>query len=191
MTYLPLTLDQATHAELSRAIDTLKLGLSASELHGALSGYLTAGAMPHAKSWLSDLALEEIDQALAGMPQRDLFDQLFRDCTSDLEDPELSFDLLLPDDEAPMTDRALALVDWCRGFLGGLGMSGVDLKDSLSKDANEVLTDLARIASTRFDEESGGEEDEEAYTEVVEYVRVGVMLLHTEFSRPPDGSTRH
>ena len=184
-------MDHATHADLSEAIDTLRLGLSASELHGALTGYLTAGAMPHAKSWLSDLALQEIDQALGQLPQRTLFDQMFRDCTSDLEDPELSFDLLLPEDEAPMTERAIALVDWCRGFLGGLGLSGIDLKDSVSKDANEVLTDLARIASTRFDEESGGEEDEEAYTEVVEYVRVGVMLLHTEFARPPDQATRH
>lgn len=183
--------DPATHAELSEALSTLQLGMTASELHGALAGYLCAGGISPAREWLSALALEEIDDALGDAPARELFDRLFSGCAADLEDPELAFDLLLPDDSEPMTDRAVALVDWCRGFLGGLGLSGADLEQGLSGEAGEILGDLARIAATRFEDDSGGEEDEQAYVEVVEYVRVGVLLLHNELARSPDDATRH
>lgn len=183
--------DPATHAELSEALSSLQLGMSASELHGALAGYLCAGGISPAREWLSALALEEVDDALGDAPARELFDRLFSGCAADLEDPELAFDLLLPDDTEPMTDRAVALVDWCRGFLGGLGLSGADLEQGLSGEASEILGDLARIAATRFDDDSGGEEDEQAYVEVVEYVRVGVLLLHNELARSPDDATRH
>ena len=89
--------DPATHAELSEALSTLQLGMSASELHGALAGYLCAGGISPAREWLSALALEEIDDALGDAPARELFDRLFSGCAADLEDPELAFDLLLPD----------------------------------------------------------------------------------------------
>jgi uncharacterized protein YgfB (UPF0149 family) len=59
---------------------------------------------------------------------------------------------------------------------------------ALSPDANEVLADLGRIASSRFDYDDE-EEDESALSEVLEFVRVGVLLLHTELTRPR--STRH
>ncbi len=184
-------LEPTTHAELSEALSTMQLGMSASELHGALAGYLSAGGLSPAREWLSALALEEIDDAIGEAPARELFDRLFTGCAADLEDPELAFDLLLPDDSASMGERAVALVDWCRGFLGGLGLSGVDLEQGLSGEAGEILGDLARIAATRFDDASGGEEDEQAYAEVVEYVRVGVLLLHNDLARLPDGATRH
>ncbi len=52
----------------------------------------------------------------------------------------------------------------------------------------EVLADIGRIASSRFDYDEP-EEDESALFEVLEFVRVGVLLLHTELTRPR--SARH
>ena len=97
----------------------------------------------------------------------------------------------MPDDEASIDERAIALVDWCRGFLGGLGVSGADVDNGLGGEGGEVLSDLARIAATRFDAGDTAEDDEEAYAEVVEYVRVGVLLLHSVLGRVPDTATRH
>ena len=181
----------ATHSEISEVLCALELGISASELHGSLSGYLCAGGLARAASWLHELALDEVEDAIEGAPEREVLDRLFAGCTAELEDPELSFGLMLPDDETPMPERAVALVDWCRGFLGGLGLSGADLEHGLSAEAQEIVADLARIAATRFDQDPGDEEDENAYAEVVEYVRVGTMLLHNELARAPRGVTRH
>ena len=50
-----------------------------------------------------------------------------------------------------------------------------------ASDVTEVLSDLTHIgrASVELDGD-GNESEEEAYAEVVEYVRVGVQLIHDE-----------
>jgi uncharacterized protein YgfB (UPF0149 family) len=164
--------------------------VGAAELHGSLSGFLCAGGRADAKGWLSALALDALAEAIADGGEREVFDRLYRECRRELDDPELVFGPLLPDDdEASLSERSAALVDWCRGFVGGLGLAGTDLEQVLSEEANEVLTDLSRIARTDV-EEANDPEGEDDYTEVVEYVRVGAMLLRHELGAPP-GATRH
>ena len=58
----------------------------------------------------------------------------------------------------------------------------------LSTDASEVLSDFGRIAGSHFAYEDA-EEDETALNEVLEFVRVGVLLLHAEMRKPR--SSRH
>lgn len=180
-----------TFAELDRTLSGLRLGIGAAELHGSLTGFRCAGGIAHPGSWLHDLALDEVDDALRGEADRAVVDRLFTNSAGDLDDPELGFTPLLPDDASPIQDRAAALVEWCRGFLGGLGLAGAQVNAGLSGDANEILQDVNRIASTRFDDGDSAEDDEEAYAEVVEYVRVGVLLLHGELARVPGEATRH
>jgi uncharacterized protein YgfB (UPF0149 family) len=134
-----MTRSPLTHARLASALQTLRLGMGASDLHGSLTGYLCAGGS-------------------AGVEP------------------------LLPAPDEPVERRAEALVEWCRGFLGGVGLSGTPTA-ALSADANEVLADLGRIAASRFDYDDA-EEDETALSEVLEFVRVGVLLLRTELTRP-------
>jgi len=76
-------------------------------------------------------------------------------------------------------------VQWCRGFLGGLGLSGANLESGLSEDGAEILRDFGTIAASRF-EYDDAEEDETALTEVLEFIRVGVMLLHAELAPVPE-----
>ena len=45
-----------------------------------------------------------------------------------------------------------------------------------------MLADFGRIAASRFDYDDA-EEDETALGEVLEFVRVGVLLLRTELTR--------
>jgi uncharacterized protein len=167
-----------THADLGAALDKLKLGVDPSELHGSLTGFLCAGGKAEANHWLGALQITapmaaEADPALI---------QLYRECASALDDPELRFEPLLPVADKIVDVRADALVDWCRGFLGGLGLAGGS-PTSMSDDASEILRDLGTIAGSRFEYENA-EEDESALEEVVEFVRVGVLLLHTEMTAP-------
>lgn len=179
------------HDELAQSLQQLSMGVGASELHGSLAGYLCAGGRGHRDRWLADLALEELAEAVADSPDRSLFEHVYDVLLVDLDDPELGFDPLLPDDDCPLEERATALVDWCRGFLGGVGLSGADLSAGLSGELGEVLHDFGRIAAANFDEGDSVEDDEEAYAEVVEYVRVGALLVRTELSRVPREATRH
>jgi len=175
-----MTSSPLTHAELARALETLRLGMGASDLHGSLTGYLCAGGNAGIAEWPAALEIEP-DPKIA--LRNDALDRLYRDCRAQLDDPDLGFEPLLPAHDVPVERRADALVEWCRGFLGGVGLSGGATARTLSPDASEVLADLGRIASSRFAYEDA-EEDESALSEVLEFVRVGVLLLHAELLKP-------
>ena len=89
--------------------------------------------------------------------------------------------LLLPDDEAPLAQRAVALGQWCQGFLAGFGLTARD--GALSAEAMEVLQDLSAIAQVQsaLEESEDGESD---YMEVMEYLRVAPLLLFSECAKP-------
>ena len=88
----------------------------------------------------------------------------------------VGFDLLLPDPAAGLEERAQALFDWCRAFLGGFGLAAVG-DAPLSDDGAEALADLGKLAQAS-PELGEGEEDEDALAEIEEFVRVAVLLLH-------------
>ena len=181
-----MTSSPLTHAELARALESMRLGMGASDLHGSLTGYLCAGGSAGVEDWPAALEIEpDPNTAL----RHEALRQLYRDCRAQLDDPELGFEPLLPAPEVPVERRADALVEWCRGFLGGVGLSGSASRQMLSADANEVLADFGRIAASRFDYEDD-EEDETALSEVLEFVRVGVLLLQTELLRPRASARR-
>jgi uncharacterized protein YgfB (UPF0149 family) len=164
--------------ELDTLTISLHLGTEASELHGSLCGYLAGGGSLHKTAMLSALQLD----GEATHPSNDdqaLLDKLVRQCETDLADPELGFEPLLPADDRPLTERAEAMVDWCRGFLGGFGLAGTSAHAQLSDEAQEVLRDLGTIAASSFDFDNE-DEDEDALIEVQEFVRIGALLLHAE-----------
>jgi len=181
-----MTRSPLTHAELARALESLRLGMGASDLHGSLTGYLCAGGSAGAEDWPAALEIEPDPKVAL---HDEALRRLYRDCRAQLDDPDLGFEPLLPASDAPVERRAEALVEWCRGFLGGVGLAGLATPQTLSADANEVLADLGRIAASRFDYDND-EEDETALSEVLEFVRVGVLLLHSELLRPRPSARR-
>jgi uncharacterized protein YgfB (UPF0149 family) len=184
-----------THAQLSVALTPLRLGISASEVHGSLTGFLCGGGQTDALHWLDALELQP-DTPIGPGATQDVLKRVYDECIGWFEDPELTFDPLLPPEAVELDTRSEALVDWCRGFLGGIGLAGVGSGNKLSAEANEILGDFATIAATAF-ENANAEEDENALVEVVEFLRVGVMLLHAELSHadftpaPRTGETLH
>jgi uncharacterized protein len=174
---VPLT-PSITHAELGELLAVNHCGVGASDLHGSLTGYLCGGGSTNPRQWLEALALDFTDSEI---PPAQL-EQLYFDCSAWLADPDLAFEPLLPEDESGVSIRADALVEWCRGFMGGLGLSGhASTSRPLSGEAEEILGDLSTIAGSRF-EYKDAEEDENALTEVVEFIRVAVLLLHAEMT---------
>jgi uncharacterized protein YgfB (UPF0149 family) len=182
------TTEPVGYDEIDALIMRLRLGTDASELHGSLCGYLAGGGLLRGTSVLAALQLdgEATDPTAA---DKQVLEQLARQCESELADPELGFEPVLPADDRPLTERAEAMVEWCRGFLGGFGLAGTAAHANLSDEAQEVLRDLGTIAASSFD--FGNEdEDEDALIEVQEFVRVGAMLLHVECAthEPSSGS---
>ncbi|TAL88783.1 MAG: hypothetical protein EPN69_14000 [Rhodanobacter sp.] len=168
------------HDDIDALIMRLRLGTDASELHGSLCGYLAGGGTLYGSAVLSAL---QLDGEVTAPTDRDLavLDQLAHQSETELIDPELGFEPILPEDDRPLTERAEAMVDWCRGFLGGFGLAGAPAHANLSDEAQEILRDLGMVAASSFD--FGNEsEDEDALIEVHEFVRMAAVLLFTECS---------
>lgn len=180
-----------THAELGVALTQMQLAVSASDLHGSLVGYLCAGGRAGPRHLLDALQLES-DDARVGDHAHELLERLYSDSLNQLDDPQLGFQPLLPADDAALDERSDAVVEWCRGFLGGFGLAGGAV-DKLSADGNEILRDFGTIAASSLTlDDADDDENENALTEVIEFVRVGSLLLHAELGAvAADSGTVH
>jgi uncharacterized protein YgfB (UPF0149 family) len=176
----------ADFSAIANALRPLGLGSSASDLHGSLTGYLCGGAEAGADDWTDALQLDFDVPAGAGA---DALERLYRLCRAQFEGPRTKVDPLLPPRSAPLPERADALVEWCRGFLGGFGLAGASARAALPTDASEILADLGTIAASRF-ECGDGDEDEQALADVLEFVRIGAALLHREVHESIRAATR-
>lgn len=151
-------------------LEALGAERSASGCHGLLCGLLAMHA-GGARERFARLALD------AEAPP-ELLGTLFDETRRQLDDAAFDFQLLLPGDDTDLATRTEALADWCDGFVFGVGTAGRDAGDLPAQSA-EFLQDVMRIAQAD-PEAIEGEADETAWTELVEYVRVGVLLARTE-----------
>lgn len=161
-----------TPEDVDQAARGLGLGATPFELHGGLCGWL-AGGGENVTDWPARVLA---DRAAATPAADSPLDQLRTATSAQLEDRGFGFDLLLPQADAGLDERAQGLFDWCRAFLGGFGLAA-GASPPLSEDGQEALADLARLAQAS-PELSEGEEDEDALAEIEEFVRVAVLLLH-------------
>jgi uncharacterized protein YgfB (UPF0149 family) len=162
--------------ELDAALVRLRVGADASELHGSLCGYLAGGGTLDSQPLLAALQLDGSEPIAIGPSGQAMFEQLAMQARDGLADPEFGFEPLLPADDRPLAERAEALAQWCRGFLGGFGLAA-GAKPPLSDEGREALADLARLAAAQ-PQDDGDEEDEDALAEIEEFVRVAALLLH-------------
>lgn len=169
-------MDATTYATFAEALRRDGAEVSLAEAHGLLCGLLCADPDSAAERWLEQLYTESEPGAA-----RAALDAL-RDLTADqLGGEQLDFAPLLPGDDAPLSERADTLGDWCQGFVYALGASGVGAGGApLPGDAGELLEDLVQISRAGLDEDDDSEAEEGAYAELLEYVRVGVILIHEE-----------
>ena len=162
------------------------------ESHGLLCGLLSCGLADSAGDYLQHLAaMQLLPDPNGGMGET--LAEVWDTTRRQMEDEELGFQLWLPDDDEPLEERTISLAQWCSGFLAGLG-SGCSL-ENLTDEAREALEDLVEISRAEVAPEdgpaSGSEDDEKAYAEIVEYVRIIALTLREEFRGPGNEDAIH
>jgi uncharacterized protein YgfB (UPF0149 family) len=162
------------------------------ECHGLLSGLLCR----EPGSTATDFRFQLSAMKLAVNPSAELESALTEAhaCTvRQLGDEEFGFALWLPDDDEPLEERIIALGRWCSGFLAGLVCGGQ--LNALSEEATEAIEDLQQIAQAEMTshspDESESEEEEVAFAEIVEYVRVVALMMHEDFRGPGQHEAIH
>ena len=165
--------------------------LDPAEVHGLLCGLLCADRELSREQWLlhaSELAEDDVELT---EPARDVLLKLFEYGSAQLSgDPDWSVTPLLPDDDTPLSRRARALGAWCQGLLYGLGLGQAAERGELSPESQEFLRDATDIARVGFETDNASEADETAYAEVVEYLRVGLLLVQQDLYRSAQRHSR-
>lgn len=162
-----------TAEEVAATSRELGLAATAAELHGGLCGWL-AGGGGDVPDWPARVLA---DPALPAPARGSALDLLRQATAERLEDGEFAFQLVLDDDDAPLRQRAQALFDWCRGFLGGFGLAA-GANPPLSEEGTEALQDMGKLAGARVQDIDEDDDDETALSELEEFVRVAALLLH-------------
>ncbi|MDP3858874.1 MAG: UPF0149 family protein [Stagnimonas sp.] len=165
------------HSALAALLQRAGFDQDPSEYHGALCGALCV----RGSSEVDPLRLLERVAIEAPPPEVQGPLASLRDATArDLADADSGIRLLLPDDEQPLALRARALGQWCEGFLFGLASRGGLNLAQASAEVREVVEDLSQFTRAEFNDGDNAEIEEEAYAELVEYVRVGLQLVFVE-----------
>jgi uncharacterized protein YgfB (UPF0149 family) len=166
-----------SYAELTTLLNEIQPGLYPAEVHGLLCGYICVIPLT-----------EKLDPKLAKLILGDAIDkndllilsQLYEASYHSLKQFSFEFNLILPDDDADINSRTEALGVWCQGFLTGLAQSPKPLQEYANSEITEALDDLTEIAQVNFGKIETNEDDEAAYFELVEYVRLTALMFFNE-----------
>ncbi len=162
---------------INQALRRLNADIEAAELDGTLCGLLCV---------MGNNASKHLGQLIPKGATGDALDKEAYDMVTScpvfilggLNDPEFGFELLLPSDKNALDVRTEAMGEWSHGFLSGLALAGIEDFSNLPKEAAEFCQDMSEISRAGLSDMTLGEEDEVAYEELVEYLRIGVLLIY-------------
>ncbi|WP_131667808.1 UPF0149 family protein [Psychrobacter pygoscelis] len=154
--------------------------VSISELHGLMSGLMTACEPPDEDGWaqvLSELSFAPLDEAALSLLTEEAEDTVFQ--LKDKDDA-YAYMPLVPDDEHDLYERVIALKHWANGFMTGFGISDC----RLNPEENELLSTLSQIGGIRIEPDDEFEGGEESYLHLYEFARMVPVSLAVRKRKP-------
>lgn len=173
---------QITYDEISLQLQNMPVTFSTSECHGVVTG-LAISTNQIADLNIAEYILSETDhlQALA-LEQQAWLNQWLGAIVEELNDSDLSFMLVIPDEQQSLANRLAAIAEWCQGFLYGLAALGETDFETLPAEASETLSDLSEISKMDFESAEDGDDAEADLFEITEYIRMATLSLFDDIS---------
>ena len=183
---MSLEFNQSDFAESLRPF-LQKVGMSSSvpEAHGLFSGILCGSSAAQKKQkllWVSLLDLSFDEQDMLAKEAAGVVDDFYQATLAGLSSGNLDFQLAI-EEECLLTERLEDFSIWAQGFLYGIGLSHNDNFTNNSEQVQEFMQDLLQISNAEeYELSDEEEEDERALFELMEYVRVGILLVFEELN---------
>ncbi len=164
------------YAQLADHIEAARLAYSAAEIHGALTGMLCGRTGNWRQILLEETDLDDpqVQECISGLENLLLF------TAKELRSGQVPLCLMLPDEQASISQRAAAIRDWVQGFLFGFGLGGEQKQQLLDSSTGEALGDFAEIARMNVEDFGELQEAEEALMQLEEYLWVATSLIWHE-----------
>lgn len=158
------------------ALSLMQTELSPAEFQGIALGLLAWNNPSRAAQEWSSLLIQEGVHACYPL------EVLFESAWQGLKETHYALKLYLPCDESPLSLRTLAISQWCRGFMFGLGLMGFDSRMLSNGLINEALQDISQIVKIETHSNEASKESERDFFELVEYLRMTTLLIYSEIS---------
>ncbi len=152
----------------------------ASQIHGLLCAFFACGVKLKRQAWMNSLLTGNIDKSDPELVQaQEDLTELFIQTEAAFGQEEFSIELVLPDEEIVLIQRIEALAEFATGFVMGLNLTGINLKNNPNSTLQEAFDDMMNISCLVPQDESG-EEAEKAFMELSEYVRLAMVHIYWE-----------
>lgn len=185
------------YEELQEIVSSLSSDVSVAELDGLVAGMLVRGPsvpvkqlMTTLKSYLDDSEAKQLDAI-----QQGYLVQLVASLAEHAQELHALDDMewvpLVPADDQGLEAQVVGLAAWCAGFIHGCGLAlggeeGPMRDDDLPGTTHEMLSDLAEISRADADQLTGNQAEND-YSEILEYVRTAAFTCALELSRWESG----
>ncbi len=146
---------------------------SIASAHGILCGFSCVKKNVSLDDWLNEVLVSADLNNVNEKQSHQVMTEIFNSTTEQLADPTLNFWPLLPGESCSLSDQANSLVQWCQGFLVGLGLSEVQDSD---EEVMEMIKDINEIAQLEVDL-MDDEDNAQDLNEIIEFVRIGVLFI--------------
>ena len=191
---MELTID---HNELDAALRRCGSTWNAGQTHGLLCSRLALAGADGASRWLAQVLQDTDPENTLRTECEAMLDALCTATWQQLSERQSEFMLLLPDDDDSALVRTEAMGQWCEGFLHGLVSEthGDKLRERLASDPlSDIIKDLLEITRATVGDEADEQGTENAFADLVEYLRVAAQLTYeelAEFREPDSTPPRH
>ena len=179
---MELTID---HNELDAALRRCGSTWNAGQTHGLLCSRLALAGAEGASRWLAQVLADTDPENTLRTECQAMLEALCTSTWQQLSERQSDFMLLLPDDDDSAQVRTEAMGQWCEGFLHGLVSEahGDELRERLASDPlSDIIKDLLEITRASVGEEADEQATDNAFAELVEYLRVAAQLTYEELA---------
>lgn len=177
--------EKVSYDELDSALRRCGSTWDAAQTHGLLTGRLVVAGTPAGPEWLQQVLEGTNGEDALRKECEKMLDSLYQGTYWQLTERLSEFYPLLPDDTTDTDLRTQAMAHWSEAFLHGLVSSRHEqaLKERLAAEPlSDIIRDMLQITRAAIDEESDEEDNEAAYVEIIEYIRVAAQLAYEELA---------
>ena len=158
--------------------------ISIAEYHGNICSYLCCSIDSFDDLLPSEKSDDQSSVSIQVLEFRNALLDLIEETSNALNSSDLPFLLLLPNDNESLEKRTTTLSMWCQGFIDGLGLivseNSSDIGESSMSLLTEIIEDFSQISTLHIQSKENDEEEELAFIELLEYVRVSTELIFEE-----------
>lgn len=166
--------------DFKQLISELQIDYTPAEFHGFLSGLIAGGIQDDSWKTLTYQFTND-GHAFSQAPLAKLT-EFYQQLSESFDDTNTLFSLWLVDEENGFA-LADGIAEWTGHFLLGLGLAQPKLQQE-TDEVGEAIDDLDEIAKLGYNEEDNNDELLEAAEEIIEYLRVVTLFLHSHFAKP-------